>query len=305
MAKVRKGGLGRGLDSLISMNLNMEQESAGKIPEEKEAVSPVSEKTKQQECKIPLRQIEPNRNQPRKQFDEDSITELSESIKQYGIIQPLVVQKRGEHTYEIVVGERRWRAAKLAGLKEIPVIVKSYTEQELAEISLVENIQRENLNPIEEAMAYRRLIQEFHMKQEEVAQKVAKSRTVITNSMRLLKLSEKIQQMLVDGVLSIGHAKVLLSIESEELQEKAAEHVMDAQLSVRETEEYVKSLLNPKEKKTKQNLSNGELYRSIEDKMRQKTGTKVKIVRKAEDKGKIEIEYYSVEDLERIMEFLS
>lgn len=305
MAKVKKGGLGRGLDSLISMNLNMEQESAGKLQEGKEAASPVLEKPKQQECKIPLRQIEPNRNQPRKQFDEDSITELSESIKQYGVIQPLVVQKRGEHTYEIVVGERRWRAAKLAGLKEIPVIVKSYTEQELAEISLVENIQRENLNPIEEAMAYRRLIQEFHMKQEEVAQKVAKSRTVITNSMRLLKLSEKIQQMLVDGVLSIGHAKVLLSIENAEQQEKAAEHVMDAQLSVRETEEYVKSLLNPKEKKTKQNLPNEELYRSIEDKMKQKTGTKVKIVRKAEDKGKIEIEYYSVEDLERIIEFLS
>lgn len=305
MAKVKKGGLGRGLDSLISMNLNMEQESAGKIQEGKEAASPVLERPKQQECKIPLRQIEPNRNQPRKQFDEDSITELSESIKQYGVIQPLVVQKRGEHTYEIVVGERRWRAAKLAGLKEIPVIVKSYTEQELAEISLVENIQRENLNPIEEAMAYRRLIQEFHMKQEEVAQKVAKSRTVITNSMRLLKLSEKIQQMLVDGVLSIGHAKVLLSIENAEQQEKAAEHVLEAQLSVRETEDYVKSLLNPKEKKAKQSLSNGELYRSIEEKMKQKTGTKVKIVRKAEDKGKIEIEYYSVEDLERIMEFLS
>lgn len=294
----KKGGLGRGLDSLISMNANvgMQQNDLKSIH---------TEKQKPQESKLPLRQIEPNKNQPRKQFDEESIAELAESIKQYGIIQPIVVQQREEKSYEIVVGERRWRAAKLAGLKEVPAIIKNYTEQELAEIALVENLQREDLNPIEEALAYRRLIQEFHLKQEEVAQKVAKSRSVVTNSLRLLKLSDAIQQMLVDEKLSIGHAKVLLGIEEMEVQDKAAEYVVQNQLSVRQTEDYVKSLLNPKEKKQKPVLEHEDLYRSIEEKMKQKTGTKVKIVRKAENKGKIEIEYYSVEDLERIMEFLS
>ena len=301
MAKAaRKGGLGRGLDSLISMNVDMGTQSGSKTTGENASI----ENAKPEECRLPLRQIEPNRNQPRKQFDEESIAELSESIKQYGIIQPIVVQQKEEKRYEIVVGERRWRAAKLAGLKEVPVIIKNYTEQELAEIALVENLQREDLNPIEEALAYRRLIQEFHLKQDEVAQKVAKSRTVVTNSLRLLKLTEKVQQMLVDDILSIGHAKVLLSIEDVQVQERAAEYVMEAQLSVRETEAYVKNLLNPKEKKKRESLPNQELYHGIEDKIKQKIGAKVKIVRKAEDKGKIEIEYYSVEDLERIIEFL-
>lgn len=287
MAKpTRKAGLGRGLDSLISMNTDVVQEIE-----------------KPKEIKLPLRQIEPNRNQPRKQFDEERIAELSESIKQYGVIQPIVVQQKEEKLYEIVVGERRWRAAKLAGLKEVPVIIKNYTEQELAEIALVENIQREDLNPIEEALAYRRLIDEFHLKQDEVAQKVAKSRSVITNSLRLLKLTENVQQMLVDGRLSIGHAKVLLSLEDRDKQDEVAEHIVEQQLSVRQTEEYIKNLLNPKEKKAKSILSNEDLYHSIEEKMKEKVGTKVKIVRKSEDKGKIEIEYYCVEDLERIIEY--
>lgn len=297
MAKsTRKGGLGRGLDSLITMNVDVMAQNSNKVNQEEETPK---------EIKLPLRQIEPNRNQPRKQFDEERIAELAESIKQYGVIQPIVVQQKEDKLYEIVVGERRWRAAKLAGLKEVPVIIKNYAEQELAEIALVENIQREDLNPIEEALAYRRLIQEFHLKQDEVAQKVAKSRSVITNSLRLLKLTDKVQQMLVDGSLSIGHAKVLLSLENSERQEFVAEHILEAQLSVRETEEYIKNLLNSKEKKEKAVLSNETLYHNIEDKMKEKIGTKVKIVRKAEDKGKIEIEYYSVEDLEKIMEFFT
>ncbi len=307
MAKLKKGGLGRGLDSLISMNLDLEQEAVSGQDKKNETRRTDAQKTKPQETMIPIRQIDPNRSQPRRQFDEESIRELSESIRQYGVIQPIVVQKKEDSRYEIVVGERRWRAARLAGLQEVPVLVKSYQEQELAEISLVENIQRENLNPIEEAMAYRRLIQEFHLKQEDVARKVSKNRTVIANSLRLLKLPFKVQQMLVEGVLSIGHAKVLLSIDREDLVEEAAGYIAEKGLSVRETEQYVKGLLHPKEKKAKAKakFEQEELYREMEDQIRQKTGTKAKIIRREEEKGKIEIEYYSLGDLERIMEFLS
>ena len=252
-----------------------------------------------------IRLIEPNRNQPRKQFDEDSLMELAESIKLYGVIQPIIVCKKDSH-YEIIAGERRWRAAKMAGLKEVPVIVKDYTEKEIAEISLVENLQRDDLNPIEEAKAYERLIKEYQLKQEEVAERVAKSRTVITNSLRLLKLSDKVQTMLMEGLITVGHAKVLLGISSKEQQEEIAEHIIDEKLSVRELENYIKAMSKPKKNlaPSQKQLGNKELYHTLEEKMKECIGTKVHINRKEENKGRIEIDYYSADDLERIIEIL-
>ena len=298
MVKAKKGALGKGLGSLIS--LDIEETSTKKV------TTKAKDETGNGETILKIRQIEPNKNQPRKKFEEDSLQELAESIKQYGLIQPIIVQKKAGEQYEIVAGERRWRASKLAGLKEVPVIIKSFTQQELAEISLIENIQRENLNPIEEAMAYHRLIKEFNLKQEEVAERVSKSRTVITNALRLLKLDEKLQQMLIEGLISTGHAKVLLGLDKKELQLQVAEAIIDDRLSVRETEQMVKQLQKPRadEKEKKKELKNQELYQRIEDRMKEKIGSKVKIQRKTEEKGKIEIEYYSTEDLERIMEIL-
>ncbi len=298
MVKAKKGALGKGLGSLIS--LDIEETSTKKV------TTKAKDETGNGETILKIRQIEPNKNQPRKKFEEDSLQELAESIKQYGLIQPIIVQKKAGEQYEIVAGERRWRASKLAGLKEVPVIIKSFTQQELAEISLIENIQRENLNPIEEAMAYHRLIKEFNLKQEEVAERVSKSRTVITNALRLLKLDEKLQQMLIEGLISTGHAKVLLGLDKKELQLQVAEAIIDDRLSVRETEQMVKQLQKPRadEKEQKKELKNQELYQRIEDRMKEKIGSKVKIQRKTEEKGKIEIEYYSTEDLERIMEIL-
>ncbi len=298
MVKAKKGALGKGLGSLIS--LDIEETSTKKV------TTKAKDETGNGETILKIRQIEPNKNQPRKKFEEDSLQELAESIKQYGLIQPIIVQKKAGEQYEIVAGERRWRASKLAGLKEVPVIIKSFTQQELAEISLIENIQRENLNPIEEAMAYHRLIKEFNLKQEEVAERVSKSRTVITNALRLLKLDEKLQQMLIEGLISTGHAKVLLGLNKKELQLQVAEAIIDDRLSVRETEQMVKQLQKPRadEKEQKKELKNQELYQRIEDRMKEKIGSKVKIQRKTEEKGKIEIEYYSTEDLERIMEIL-
>lgn len=298
MVKAKKGALGKGLGSLIS--LDIEETSTKKV------TTKAKDETGNGETILKIRQIEPNKNQPRKKFEEDSLQELAESIKQYGLIQPIIVQKKAGEQYEIVAGERRWRASKLAGLKEVPVIIKSFTQQELAEISLIENIQRENLNPIEEAMAYHRLIKEFNLKQEEVAERVSKSRTVITNAIRLLKLDEKLQQMLIEGLISTGHAKVLLGLDKKELQLQVAEAIIDDRLSVRETEQMVKQLQKPRadEKEQKKELKNQELYQRIEDRMKEKIGSKVKIQRKTEEKGKIEIEYYSTEDLERIMEIL-
>lgn len=298
MVKAKKGALGKGLGSLIS--LDIEETSTKKV------TTKAKDETGNGETILKIRQIEPNKNQPRKKFEEDSLQELAESIKQYGLIQPIIVQKKAGEQYEIVAGERRWRASKLAGLKEVPVIIKSFTQQELAEISLIENIQRENLNPIEEAMAYHRLIKEFNLKQEEVAERVSKSRTVITNALRLLKLDEKLQQMLIEGLISTGHAKVLLGLDKKELQLQVAEAIIDDRLSVRETEQMVKQLQKSRadEKEQKKELKNQELYQRIEDRMKEKIGSKVKIQRKTEEKGKIEIEYYSTEDLERIMEIL-
>ena len=246
--------------------------------------------------------VEPNRSQPRKHFDEDALLELAESIKQYGVLQPLLVSDKKGY-YEIIAGERRWRAAKIAGLKEIPVIVKEFTEQEVVEISLIENIQREDLNPIEEAMAYKRLLDEFHLKQDEIAERVAKSRTAVTNSMRLLKLDEKVQQMLIDEMISAGHARAILALPDKEKQASVAARVFDEKMSVRETEKLVKTLMEPpREKNAEKNTTEDAVYESLEEKMKAIMGTKVVINRRKNNKGKIEIEYYSRDELERIIE---
>ena len=252
--------------------------------------------------KVKLSSVEPNRNQPRKQFDEDALLELAESIKQYGILQPLLVSDKKDY-YEIIAGERRWRAAKLAGLKEVPVIVKEFNDQQIVEISLIENIQREDLNPIEEAMAYKRLIEEFHLKQDEIAERVSKSRTAVTNSMRLLKLDEKVQQMLIDEMISSGHARAILAIPDGAAQATVAMKVFDEKLSVRETEKLVKTLMEPP-KKTRPVKDTAEeaIYESLEERMKGIIGTRVFIHRKKNNKGKIEIEYYSKDELERIID---
>ena len=281
----KKSGLGKGLDSLIPNK-------------KKENDSP-----KSGEIMVRINEVEPNRDQPRKDFDEDALMELADSIRQFGILQPLLVQKKKNY-YEIIAGERRWRAAKLAGIKEVPIIVKDYTDQEIVEISLIENIQRENLNPIEEAMAFKRLLQEFQLKQDEVAERVSKSRTAVTNSMRLLKLSPRVQQMIIDDMISTGHARALLAIDDEEQQFILANKIFDEKLSVRETEKLVKALKNPKKEVKKEKPEHTFIYENIEEQIKNIMGTKVSVNQKANGKGKIEIEYYSEEELERIYDLL-
>lgn len=287
-------GLGRGIANLI---LEPEEENVVVKEVVKEVV--VKEPA---ETKVRLSQIEPNREQPRKMFDEDALIELSESIKQYGVLQPLLVQKKDNY-YEIIAGERRWRAAKLAGVKEVPVIIKDYSTQEVMEIALIENIQREDLNPIEEAQAYHRLIKEYNLKQDEVAEKVSKSRAAITNSLRLLKLDERVQEMVMEGKLSNGHARTIIGIEDGDKQYRIAQKIFDEKLSVRETEKLMRDLSRP-EKQPKQKPENDFVYRDIEEKMNKIMGTKVVIKNKDNNKGKIEIEYYSQAELERIYEIL-
>ncbi|MBO5031176.1 MAG: ParB/RepB/Spo0J family partition protein [Lachnospiraceae bacterium] len=292
-----RGGLGKGLDALIP------------------AVDPIKtvkqtddRGTKQAETIVKITKVEPNREQPRKNFDEDALQELADSIKQFGLLQPILVQDRKDY-YEIIAGERRWRAAKLAGLKEIPVIIRNYSDQEIVEISLIENIQREDLNPIEEAQAYKRLLEEFHLKQDEVAERVSKSRTAVTNSMRLLKLCSGVQQMIIDDMLSIGHARALIPIEDAEKQLQLAQKIFDEKLSVREVEKMVKGILKPdsgKEKKeeTPQNIQY--IYQDIENRLKEKLSRKVGITSKGKNgSGKIEIEFYSNDDLDRLIESLS
>lgn len=297
----RRGGLGKGLDSLISPGHSAKAEAKEKPAKpEVKVVEKVVEKPV--EMKLKISEIEPNREQPRKSFDEDGLIELSESIKQFGVLQPILVQKKDDY-YEIIAGERRWRAAKLAGIKEVPVIIKDFTEQEVVEISLIENIQRESLNPIEEAHAYKRLMEEFHLRQDEIAERVSKSRTAVTNSMRLLKLDDRVQQMVGDEMLTTGHVRTLLALENKELQYNTAMKIFDEKLSVRETERLVKEILNPKVKKEKKvNLEEEAIYEGLEEKIKSIIGTKVSIHRGAKHKGKIEIEYYSQEELERIMD---
>lgn len=293
---VKRGGLGKGLDSLItdkvgSGNNTAETASAKRAEPDKDVTF------------VKIGKVEPNREQPRKNFDEDALLELSESLKQYGVLQPLLVQDKKDY-YEIIAGERRWRAAKLAGLKEVPVIIKNLTEQEIVEISLIENIQRENLNPIEEALAYKRLLNEFNLKQDEVAERVSKSRTAVTNSMRLLKLDERVQQMVIDDLISTGHARALLGITDNEQQYAFAQQIFDEKLSVRETEKLVKKLQKQKPEKQKQPVDDSlsVFYEDMEQKLKAIMGTKVAIHQKDNQKGKIEIDYYSTHELERIME---
>ena len=289
---VKRNGLGKGLDSLIPNKSDKLTKPETKKNNSEVKVSPakkVKEDPKASEILLKINQVEPNRDQPRKEFDEDALLELADSIKQFGVLQPLLVQKKKDY-YEIIAGERRWRAAKLAGLKEVPVLIKSYTDQEIVEISLIENIQRENLNPIEEAMAFKRLLEEFHLKQDEVAERVSKSRTAVTNSMRLLKLSDKVKQMIIDDMISTGHARALLAIEDEEQQYLLATKIFDEKLSVRETEKLVKSLKNPKKEVKKTTPEHQFIYNDIAEKMKSIMGTKVNINAKANGKGKIEIE---------------
>lgn len=295
----KKGGLGKGIDSLIPNKVSVKTTPEVTGESNEKAVEGIF---------VNINKVEPNREQPRKNFDEDALVELSESIKQFGVLQPLLVQDRKDY-YEIVAGERRWRAAKIAGLKEVPVIIKDLTEQEKAEISLIENIQREDLNPIEEAVAYKKLLTEFNLKQDELAERVSKSRTAITNSMRLLKLNDRVQEMVIAGRLTTGHARALLGIEDAERQIEVAEEVADNKLNVRDTEKLVKKVQQEKERpgekadaKTDSKLD--AIYHDLEESMKAILGTKVAIHQKDEKKGKIEIEYYSMEELDRIIDLI-
>lgn len=284
MAKKMKSGLGKGLDMLIPTA----------------APEPKKEESQAEPLMLKISQVEPNRDQPRKQFDQAALEDLAGSIKQYGIIQPIIVSKKDDY-YEIIAGERRWRAAKIAGLKQIPVVIKEYTDKEIAEISLIENIQRENLNPVEEAKAYKRLIEEYDLTQEELAERISKSRTQITNTMRLLKLHEDVQEMLVEGRLTAGHARALLGLEDPEDQLRLAERITTETLSVRQTEDLVKIMNSPRpERKPSRKIKNSIFVKDIERQMTENLGTKVKISQKEPGKGKIEISFFSEDDLDRI-----
>ncbi len=297
MAKQSRG-LGKGLDVLIKPSVKTEPDAGV------EETAGLREEKREDGTLVKITMVEPNRKQPRKDFNEDALQELADSIRQVGLIQPILVQDRKDH-YEIVAGERRWRAAKIAGLKEIPVIIRSYSEQEIMEISLIENIQREDLNPIEEAQAYKRLLTEFNLKQDEVAERVSKSRTAVTNSMRLLKLDERVQQMVIDDMLTTGHARALLSVENPEEQYGMAQKIFDERLSVRDVEKMVKNLHKPqKEKKEAGNKTMNVIYQDIEDKLKQRLSTKVVITSKGEGSGKIEIEFYNHEDLDRLLDMI-
>ena len=293
---VKKGGLGKGLDSLIPSGAPKNKKN---ITEEKKQPVKVVEKVvekiveKPVEMKMKITEVEPNREQPRKNFDEDALLELAESIKQFGVLQPLLVQKKDDY-YEIIAGERRWRAAKLAGLKEVPVIIKDFSDQEVVEIALIENIQREDLNAIEE----------FHLKQDEIAERVSKSRTAVTNAMRLLKLDERVQDMLIQDMISPGHARTLLGIEDKDQQYNLAMRIFDEKLSVRDTEKIVKDLQKPKkeEKKKEADPQMEVIYQQLEERIKSIVGTKVAIQHKNKNKGKIEIEYYSQAELERLID---
>ena len=299
MATRPSRGLGKGLESLIP-------NAVGEAKMKKEAASEETGRSEEKgtETILKITMVEPNRQQPRKNFDEDSLQELCDSIKQVGLIQPILVQDRKSH-YEIIAGERRWRAAKMAGLKEIPVIIRNYSEQEIMEISLIENIQREDLNPIEEAQAFKRLLTEFNLKQDEVAERVSKSRAAVTNSIRLLKLTDKVQQMVIDDMISTGHARALLAVEDPETQYVLAQQIFDQKLSVRDVEKLVKKLNAPEKEKNKtEDKTLQVIYQDIEDRLKQRLSTKVTVSSKGEGSGKIEIEFYNHEDLDRLLDMI-
>ncbi len=294
-AKNAKRGLGKGIDSLIPAKVTPAKEKATK-----EVAAPVEG----QVTNVNITKIQPNSDQPRKNFDEDKLLELADSIKQHGVLVPLIVVDRGDH-YEIVGGERRWRAAMKLGLKEVPVIVRNLNEQEIAEIALIDNLQRADINAIEEALAFKRLIDEFGYTQELVAEKVSKSRVYITNSLRLLKLCENVRQMVIDEQITNGHARALIPIEDPDKQFQIAQEVFDKKLSVRETEKLVKNLGKPAKKKaSNKNDSLDVIYASVAEKCKQAIGTKVDIISKGDGSGKIEIEFYSNDDLEKITDRL-
>lgn len=303
-----KKGLGRGLNQLIPTGDEARTKSKSTPGETTKTITKevVKEVVKEVEQKVKITQIEPNKSQPRKQFDEDALQELADSIKQYGVLEPLIVTKKGKF-YEIIAGERRWRAARLAGVKEVPVVIREYTDREIMEISLIENIQREDLNPIEEALAYESLINEYSLTQEEVAEKVSKNRSTIANSLRLLKLCDEVRQMIIEDKLTTGHARALIPIEDAELQTEAAIFIFDNKLSVRDTEIYIKKLLSiPKESKENIVATNdlSIFYNDIESRLKDILGAKIAIKSKNNEKGKIEINYYSQDELERITEML-
>ena len=301
-----KRGLGKGLGAFfgeeVVQEVTKDQENEKReLALDKEGNPIPKEKNSENESGeffIKISRIEPN-------FSEEQLQELADSIRQYGVLQPLLVQKKGD-LYEIIAGERRWRAAKMAGLKEIPVVVREYGKQQAMEIALIENVQREDLNPIEEAIAYQRLMQEFNLKQEEIAERVSKNRSTITNSMRLLNLVPEIQQMLIDGLISSGHARALLAVSDPVQQLALADRIIKDHLSVREVEKAVKALGKiPKEKKKEKEDEALELiFKNLEERMKTVVGTKVNINRKDRSKGKIEIEYYSEAELERIVELI-
>lgn len=295
MAGAKRGGLNgkKGLATLIPTD-----EDVSVKPGSKDGVIVVN-----------ISEVEPNREQPRRNFDEDKLQELAESIKTHGVIQPLLVVKKKDAKkqdyYMIVAGERRWRAANIAGLKEVPVIIRELSDKEIVEISLIENIQREDLNPIEEAQTYKRLLDEFHMKQDEIAERVSKNRTTITNSIRLLKLCDKVQQMLIDDKLTTGHARALIGVEDKEQQLILAEKVFDEKLSVREIEKLVKNLGKTKEQPEKKKQQLEYIYQEYEGKLKEILSTKATIASKENGSGKIEIEFFSHEELDRIMEIIT
>lgn len=304
----KRTGLGKGLGAIFGEDVVETSDMENKnVSRETSPEYGIEEKKEEpgKEYMMKLSIIEPNQGQPRKDFNEESIAELADSIKKYGVLQPLLVKKQGEH-YEIVAGERRWRAAKEAGLKEIPVVIKEYTRQQAMEIALIENVQREDLNPIEEAQAYQQLMQEFALTQEEIAERVSRSRTAITNCMRLLKLDKRVQELLIQGQLSSGHARALLALENQEAQYQIALKIADQKLSVREVEKLVKVFGNPKkqEKKKEEEKDLSFIFRDLEERMKQVMGTKVTINKKDKNKGRVEIEYYSEEELERIVELI-
>ena len=286
-----KRGLGKGIDAMISGDDTKMKKVVKKVIKEVDTID--------------INKIEPNNNQPRKNFNEDKIHELAESIKQHGLIEPLIVQKGKKGFYTIIAGERRWRAAREAGIKEIPVVVKDYSDQQVMEIALIENIQREDLNAIEEAEAYERLIKDFNLKQDEVAERVSKSRVAITNSLRLLKLDPRVREMIIEDKIKSGHARALLAVNNPEEQYRLAVMIFDHSMSVRETEKMVKKYLSDKDKPKKEvkekDTQTELIYKDFEEKLKTVIGTKVNINHKGKGKGKIEIEYFSPDEFDRII----
>ena len=308
----RKNVLGKGLGALIP---SYGEEKVDKVPENFTEPKKLSTSSKEKVDKtvdnsnkvlqLPLSKVEPREKQPRIVFDEGSLAELAESIKQHGVLQPILVCEKGDH-YEIVAGERRWRAAKMAGLTKIPAILGAFDEKKINELALIENIQREDLNPIEEALAYKQLIDEYSLKQDELARRIAKSRTAVTNSLRLLKLDERVQAMVMEGALSEGHARTLLAVVDKKKQYELAQEIQEKNLSVRETERLIKKKTapEPEKKEAAKSWRDQTAYDELVLSLRRSLGTKVSIRRTEQEKGQLVIDYYSVEELERIAALL-